>query len=81
MLDKLSRVLSSPWAIGAILLLGALNGKDVARKTARAAIKGGLMASDGIKGIAGQTKGYVNDLIDEIREERASNGSSGKRIS
>ncbi len=74
MFDKISRALSSPWAVGAILLLGALNGKDVARRTAKAAIKGGLMASDGIKGIAGQTREYVSGLIEEIKEERATNG-------
>jgi len=83
MIKSILKIAGAPATIAALLLFGTEGGRKLTKKATKQALKGGMMAADKCKELAGaakesstnligQVKESANTLINEVKAERKS---------
>ena len=68
MIKSILKIAGAPVTIAVLLLFGTEGGRKLTKKATKGALKGGMMAADKCKELAGAAKESGSNLIGQVKE-------------
>lgn len=77
-MEDILKALGGKWGLLAVAAVALPGGRKLLRSAAKEVIRAGLVVTENVKELAGEIKEEANDVVAEVKAERASKGKNGQ---